>query len=178
MYDCFIAVITRLYKVNKMTMIKDNKKNAAATNHKSANRPHPSVAMAVSLIKWMNKNDNTPPSVIISQGLALARSNVHDGLPVDQLRKNLVNDPKDNQVIIKIMAELRSPGVNKVQVLADILKAVWVRKTVFNKVETDKQVTTPVRHNNKRPAAKKTVRKTVDKTAPQVIIKRRKSEEV
>ena len=75
------------------------------------------------------------------------------------------------------MAELRSPGVNKVQVLADILKAVWVRKTVFNKVETDKQVTTPVRHN-KRPGAKKTVRKTVDKTAPQVIIKRRKSEEV
>lgn len=160
-----------------MTMIKDNKKNAAATNHKSANRPHPSVAMAVSLIKWMNKNDNTPPSVIISQGLALARSNVHDGLPVDQLRKNLVNDPKDNQVIIKIMAELRSPGVNKVQVLADILKIVWVRKTVFNKTETEKQTTTPVRHN-KRPSGKKPVRKAVDKGTPQVIVKRRKSEEV
>lgn len=172
-FCCSNTLYFTFYKVIKMN-IKDNKKNVVASKSDHVARPHPSVAMAVSLIKWMDKGD-TAPSLIINQGLFLSRSIENDGLPFDEPRKHIRNDPKDNQIVIKIMNELRSPGVNRVNVLAEVFKAVWVRKTVFHNKEEkviNKPVRRPVSNVKKRPDST-----TTNKTAPNILVKRKKTVE-
>lgn len=150
---------------------KDNKKPVASTVKVA--RPHPSLALAASLLKWLDKG-TAAPSIVLAQGLYLARSTEHDGLPVEQIRKQAVLDPKENQLIIKLMSDLRSPGVNRQSVLAAFLRERWVRKTVYAKPEADSKKTSQVR--SVAPAKKNYAGKPKSKTEPTVIVKRKKVE--
>lgn len=148
---------------------KDNKKTVSSTV--KVDRPHPSHALAGSLLKWMDKATHAP-SIVLAQGLYLARTNEHDGLPVEHIRKQAVLDPKENQLIIKLMNDLRSPGINRQAVLSAFLRERWTRKTVFTKpAEEKKAVPLPL-----RTAPRKKSVQVKSKPETTVIVKRKKVE--
>lgn len=148
---------------------KDNKKPVSSTV--KMDRPHPSQALASSLLKWMDKATHAP-SIVLAQGLYLARTNEHDGLPVEHIRKQATLDPKENQLIIKLMNDLRSPGVNRQAALAAFLRERWTRKTVFTKPVEEKKAA-PL---TARMAPRKKPVQNKSKTEPTVIVKRKKVE--
>lgn len=131
--------------------------NASQVKHISAN------GLAKSLISWLDKN-NCPPSVVLTQGLYLARSDVHDGLPVDQLRPHVRNNPKDNQLIVHLMNALRAPGANRVKILEEVLAAVWVKKTVKLDPEAEKKKRMGVKPAGKKNDSKKPFKATNNST--------------
>lgn len=88
---------------------------------------HPSYAIAKTLLGWMEKG-GVPPSTVLLHGLHIARSKEHDGNPADTYRPLLKMQGDDNKVISAMLDALARPQVDKVQVVADWLKSVWVNK--------------------------------------------------
>ncbi len=89
---------------------------------------HPSNGVAKALVGWMEKG-GLPPSTVLLHGLHIARSKEYDGNPPDTYLPQLKMQGDDNKIISAILDVLARPQVDKVQVVAEWLKSVWVNKS-------------------------------------------------
>lgn len=126
---------------------------------------HPSHGLAKAIVRWLERGD-TPPSVVLTQGLMLARAPAHDGLPVEQTRPGRRAVEGDNRVVMALLDQLKKPGVDRLAVVAMALKAVWVDKRSAPR-------STPARSRpaGDRPPTRSTPR-TTGVVAPVVIVRR------
>lgn len=114
------------------------KRKTAPTGYTAVPRPvqtpgagrapaHPSQGLAGALVRWLDRGD-TPPSLVLAQGLVLARTPVNDGLPVDQTRPGRRAADGDNRLVMGLLDRIKRPEVDRVAEIATVLRAVWVDK--------------------------------------------------
>ncbi|MGC2166820.1 MAG: hypothetical protein WA632_12510 [Gallionella sp.] len=104
------------------------KPKTAAVQSAGRSATHPAFAVAKALVGWMEKG-GLPPSTVLLHGLHIARSKENDGNPADTYLPLLKMQGDDNKVISAMLDALARPQVDKVQVVAALLKSVWVNKS-------------------------------------------------